>query len=175
MPQVYIYFTSLVLAGEAGREQDRAAGQVGGLHHGLSWLRPLTQLLPVRCHVSRVTCPHDRHVSRVRNQSQCEATLAGSECQLSTGTCHCAPPRPLSVQLRRGGRGCVAGAGLGADCEDDLQCRHEDNSTRCHHGRCGCQPGHVSTQSGTCIQGSLSIVIYSSLMFPSLTGHSLEG
>ena len=129
----------------------------------------------VTCHVSRVSCPHDRHVSRVRNQSQCEATLAGSECQLSTGTCHCAPPRPLSVQLRRGGRGCVAGAGLGADCEDDLQCRHEDNSTRCHHGRCGCRPGHVSTQSGTCIQGSLSIVIYSSLMFPSLTGYSLEG
>ena len=152
-PDLDIFASFLHSTGEAGREQDRAAGQVGGLHHGLPRLRPLTQLLSVRCHVSPVPCPRDRHVSRVRNQSQCEATLAGSECQLSTGTCHCAPPRPLSVQLRRGGRGCVAGAGLGAECEDDLQCRHEDNSTRCRHGRCGCRPGHVSTQSGTCIQG----------------------
>lgn len=95
----------------------------------------------------------------LRNHTQCYEKIAGSQCNLYIGECHCPDDHPLVIRSQ-----CMAPVEVDSWCEDDIQCQYHDNNTNCHQHKCQCHQDFIMSKTKTCIEGKkiqyLRCIIY---------------
>ena len=89
----------------------------------------------------------------LRNHTQCYEKIAGSQCNLYIGECHCPDDHPLVIRSQ-----CMAPVEVDSWCEDDIQCQYHDNNTNCHQHKCQCHQDFIMSKTKTCIEGKKNTI-----------------